>query len=118
MMRKILLSGVMAIALGASAWAQDKCVAPAAPAIPGGAGATMMQMTKALDGVKAFIAASDDYQACMLRAIEANQKEKERIGAEYGASARAYNAAQQQQLKQQLQESERHAQQMRAGKGM
>ena len=54
-------------------------------------------MAKLLDDVKAFIAASDEYQACMLREVAANQKEKERIGAEYSASAKAFNAAQQQQ---------------------
>lgn len=100
MMRKILLGGVMVVALAAPASAQDQCVAPTAPTIQDGARATKVQMTKALGDVKAFIAASDDYQACMLRMITANQKEKERIGAEYGVSARAYNTAQQQQQRQ------------------
>jgi hypothetical protein len=97
MMRKILLCSVMVIALTAPAGAQEQCVSPTAPAIPDGARSTKAQITKALDDVKAFVTASDEYQACMLRQITANQKEKERIGAEYGTSARAFNAAQQQQ---------------------
>jgi hypothetical protein len=97
MMWKMLLCGAMAIALAAPAAAQDQCVAPTAPTIPDGARSTKVQITKALDEVKAFVTASDEYQACMLRQITANQKDKERIGAEYGASARAFNAAQQQQ---------------------
>ena len=96
-MRKMLLIGVMAISLAAPAWAEDQCVSPSPPTIPDGARSTKAQITKTLDEVKAFVTASDEYQACMLRQIAANQKEKERIGAEYGTSARAFNAAQQQQ---------------------
>jgi hypothetical protein len=97
MMRKILLGGVITISLAAPAWAEDQCVSPIAPTVADGARSTKAQITKTLDEVKAFVTASDEYQACMLRQIAANQKEKERIGAEYGASARAFNAAQQQQ---------------------
>jgi hypothetical protein len=97
MMRRILSRAVIAVALATSAAAQEQCVSPTAPAIPDGARSTKAQITTALDAVKAFIAASDEYQACMLRLVSANQKEKERIGAEYGASARAFNTAQQQQ---------------------
>jgi hypothetical protein len=96
-MRNMFLRSVMLIALVAPAAVQEQCVGPLAPAVPDGTKSTKAQITKALDEVKAFVAASDEYQACMLRQINANQKEKERIGAEYGASARAFNAAQQQQ---------------------
>ena len=87
----------MTMALAPPAADQEQCVAPTAPAIPDGSRSTKAQITNALDAVKAFVTASDEYQACMLRQITANQKEKERIGAEYAASARAFNAAQQQQ---------------------
>jgi hypothetical protein len=98
MMRKILFGVVIVLNCAApAAFAQDQCVSPQAPAIPDGARAARVQVTKALAEVKAFITASDEYQACMLRGINANQKEKERIGAEYAASARAFNTAQQQQ---------------------
>ena len=97
MLRKLVLRTLMVVALITPAAAQEQCVAPLAPMIPDGAKSTKAQITKALDEVKAFVAASDEYQACMLRQITTNQKEKERIGAEYGASARAFNAAQQQQ---------------------
>jgi hypothetical protein len=98
MMRKIVLCGaIMTMVLATPAAAQEQCVSPTAPPLPDGARSTKVQITNALDTVKAFIAASDDYQACMLRQIAANQKEKERIGAEYGVAARAFNTAQQQQ---------------------
>jgi hypothetical protein len=97
MMRKILLCAVTTMALAMPAAAQEQCVSPTAPAIPDGARSTKAQITNALEAVKGFVAASDEYQACMLRQITANQKEKERIGAEYSASARAFNTAQQQQ---------------------
>jgi hypothetical protein len=95
MIRCMILSCAMAAALVAPAWSEEQCTAPAAPVIPDGARSTAAQLTKALNDAKAFVVASDAYQACMLRAVEANQKEKERIGVEYGASAKAYNAAQQ-----------------------
>ena len=100
MVRSILLSCVMVAAFTTPAWTEEQCSAPAAPVIPNGARSTAAQLTKALEEAKAFVVASDAYQACMLRAVDANQKEKERIGAEYGASAKAYNAAQQQRQQQ------------------
>jgi hypothetical protein len=96
-MRKFLLRGAMAVTLATPVAAQESCVSPAVPVIPDGARSTKVQITNALDAVKVYIAASDAYQACLLGQIAANQKEKERIGAEYGASARAFNTAQQQQ---------------------
>ena len=99
MLRNLLLGTVM-IAAATAAWAEEQCTAPVAPEIPNGACSTAAQLTKALNDAKAFVTASDAYQACMVRAVEANQKEKERIGAEYGASVKAYNAAQQRQQQQ------------------
>ena len=75
-MWKMLLCGAMAIALAAPAAAQDQCVAPTAPAIPDGARSTKAQITKALEEVKAFVTASDEYQACMLRQITANLQDR------------------------------------------
>jgi hypothetical protein len=99
MIRTIILSCVMAAALAAPACAEE-CTAPVAPVIPDGTRSTAAQLTKALGDAKTFVTASDAYQACMLRAVEANQKEKERIGTEYGASAKAYNTTQQQRQQQ------------------
>jgi hypothetical protein len=95
MIRSIIFGCVMTAVFATPARTQEQCTAPIAPAIPDGARSTAAQLTKALNDAKAFVVASDTYQACMLRAVEANQKEKERIGAEYGASAKAYNTAQQ-----------------------
>jgi len=97
MLRNIVLGVIMIAAVAATVSAEEQCTAPVAPAIPDGARSTAAQLAKSLNDAKAFVTASDAYQACMLRAVEANQKEKERIGAEYGASAKAYNAAQQRQ---------------------
>ena len=94
MIRSMILGCAMLAALTAPAWSEEQCTAPVAPVIPNGARSTAAQLTQALNEAKTFVVASDAYQACMLRAIEANQKEKERIGVEYGASAKAYNAAQ------------------------
>jgi len=100
MVRSIVLGCVMVAVVTSPAWTQEQCSAPTAPVIPNGARSTAAQLTKSLEEAKAFVVASDAYQACMLRAVDANQKEKERIGAEYGASAKAYNAAQQQRQQQ------------------
>ena len=95
MIRNVILGCAMAMAFVALAQAEEQCTAPVAPVIPDGARSTAAQLTSALNDAKAFVVASDAYQACMLRVIEANQKEKERIGTEYGAAAKAYNTAQQ-----------------------
>ena len=100
MLRNVVLCVVMIAAVAAPAWTEEQCTAPVAPQIPDGARSTAAQLTKALNDAKAFVTASDAYQACMVRAVDANQKEKERIGAEYGASVKAYNAAQQRQQQQ------------------
>jgi hypothetical protein len=104
MLRNIVLSVVMIAAAATPAWPEEQCTAPIAPVIPDGARSTAAQLTSALNDAKTFVAASDAYQACMLRVVEANQKEKERIGTEYGAAAKAYNAAQQ-RLQQRQQQS-------------
>jgi hypothetical protein len=122
MIRKFLSSGVMVIALAAPAWAQDQCVAPAAPAIPDGAKATQAQILSAQNDVKAFAAASDNFQSCLARelgrqkdlakqtnidfdpgiqaALEtkgaAQRKDVERLAAAWGAAVQAFTAAQQQ----------------------
>ncbi len=121
MIRKILLGGALFIALTAPAMAQDQCVAPTAPAIPDGARATSAQIITAQNDIKSFAAASENYQACLAAEISrqkdlakqtnvefdpkiqtaievkagAQRKDVERIGAAWGTSVTAFNAAQQ-----------------------
>ena len=126
MIRKILFGGVVFIALTAPAMAQDQCAAPAAPAIPGGARATSAQIVTAQNDIKAFAAASDNYQACLVREIArqkdlakqnnvafdpniqtaletkaaAQRKDVERVAAAWGAAVQAFNEAQQRKQRQ------------------
>lgn len=95
------------------------CAAPAAPADIDGATATMEQVLAAKAAVAAFIASSDTYQTCLVddikarrdaakaakqkipeseaRAvtdkINANQREKERVGKAFNNAVKAYKAA-------------------------
>ena len=120
MIRKILFGGVVLIALAAPAMAQDQCAAPAAPAIPGGDRATTAQIIAAQNNIKAYAAASDKYQACLVREIArqkdlakqtnlefdpsiqtaleskaaAQRKDVERVAAAWGTTVQAFNSAQ------------------------
>jgi len=121
MIRKILLSAVMVVAVAAPASAQDQCVSPTTPTIPDGARATPAQIITAQSDIKVFATASDNYQACLAAEISrqkdlakqtnvefdpnvqsaievkagAQRKDVERIATAWGASIAAFNAAQQ-----------------------
>jgi hypothetical protein len=121
MIREILLGGALFISLAAPTMAQDQCTAPTAPAIPDGARATPAQIITAQNDIKAFAAASDNYQACLAAEISrqkdlakqtnvefdpniqaalevkagAQRKDVERVAAAWGTSVQAFNAAQQ-----------------------
>ena len=112
------MAAVFCVAAG-PAFAGNQCVQPYAPTIPNGATATKEQMLSAQDEVKGFLAASDNYQECIILDIKnqrdalareqktldqtvadaanaqiaANQREKNRVGAEYNAAVQAYTAA-------------------------
>jgi hypothetical protein len=106
----------------APAMAQSVCGgAPIAPAALDGSKATEAQMKDAHDDVVNFIKASDDYQGCLFSDLDrqkreaakakdpkpldqgiidgvnakvaANQKTKEKVGAEYNAAVHAYKDA-------------------------
>ena len=103
----------------APALADNTCVEPFAPTVPHGSSATKEQLLTARNEVTAFIKASDEYQQCILldvqqqrdaarhdqktlpqevedRAksrIDANQREKERVGKEFNEAVQGYNAA-------------------------
>jgi hypothetical protein len=94
-------------------------VQPFAPSIVPGGTATKEQMLTSQTEVREFIRASDVYQECILRdlqlrraeaardqkeldqaiidagtrRIQTNQREKERVGAEYNVAVKAYSAA-------------------------
>ena len=119
MLRKITLAALLASAVAMPAFAQGAaCTAPAEPAAIDGSTATADQMKTAITGVRAFIAASDVYQECLMKdvaakkaaatadkpfdpAIEqsataaglANQALKEKVGNGYNAAAAAYKKA-------------------------
>ena len=120
MTRRIWLTAAAIALLAAPAFAaEEKCSAPIAPVVPAGKTATVQQLSQAAKDVVAFIKDSDQFQACILadiaaqdqaakdnkktldpaikKALEArgddNQKEKERIGKAYNTAAAAYKAA-------------------------
>lgn len=77
--------------------AAARCSQPYAPVVKAPAGATKQDIANLRNDVAAFIAASDVYQACVVAAkgtqaqLHANQVEKERVGREFNALARAFN---------------------------
>jgi hypothetical protein len=97
--------------------APPACVAPVAPPTVDGSTASERQMSKAHDAVVFFQKQSDDYQTCLVKAIEGhhhnppffsrfyddglelkldeqkhkNQLEKERVVSEFNAGVRLYN---------------------------
>jgi hypothetical protein len=108
-----------ALALAAPTFALAACDRPAAPTVVDGAAATMEQILASKKEVTDFITASDDYQNCVLadlkaqsdaakkaktkldpavkkaadEAISANQADKEKVGAAFNDSVKAYKAA-------------------------
>jgi hypothetical protein len=120
MIRTFFLGNVLVIGLAASAFAQDQCVAPTAPAIPDGTRATPPQIADAQNEIKVFATASDSFQACLAREIgrqkelatknsaevdppipaalsakaAAQRKDVEKVAAAWGATVDAFNKAQ------------------------
>ena len=120
MIRQIMLGGALFIAFTAPSMAQDSCAAPAAPKIPGGARATAAQIIAAQNDIKAFAAASDKFQACLVGELgrqkdlakqnnvefdpniqagletkaAAQRKDVERVAAAWNAAVQAFNQAQ------------------------
>ena len=116
MLKKIGLTSALLLAGALPAMAQATCTAPIAPAAVDGSTATQAQMVAGIAAVKAFIAASDNYQDCLganlksqkdaavaankafdpaiEQAIVArgldNQTQKEKVGGEINAAVGAY----------------------------
>ena len=117
----LVLGTALLVTMVGPTLAQSTCVEPFAPSIPNGASVTKDQLLSTQDDVRAFIKASDEYQTCLLidlkrRAEQAqktstdgtidprmltavadkrrrNQDEKERVGVEFNAAVKAFNAA-------------------------
>jgi len=70
MIRRLLWSAAMVAALASPAYAQDQCVAPKAPPIPDGTKATQTQIVAAQNDIKAFAAASDNFQSCVAQELD------------------------------------------------
>jgi len=108
-----------ALGLAAPGLALADCRAPTAPAAVDGKTATMDQLQAAKTAVGTFMTDSDAYQACVIDALkaqkdaaaaaktkfdpalaktaeadlDANQAEKQRVGADFNAAVKAYRAA-------------------------
>ena len=122
MSNKILLAAALGLgtSLGAMpALAQSACMAPIAPAAVDGASVTADQLRAAIADAKNFIAQSDVYQECLGKELDAakqqavtdkkkfdqsiadaamakadaNQKMKEKVGAEANNAIAAYKKA-------------------------
>lgn len=122
MFNKFSLAVAAVLISAAPAMAQSVCgSAPIAPSAMDGSKATEAQMKDAHDDVVNFIKASDDYQGCMFSDLDrqkreatkskdgkpldqgiidginakvnANQKTKEKVGAEYNAAVHAFKEA-------------------------
>ncbi|HRE61304.1 MAG TPA: hypothetical protein PL096_09355 [Micropepsaceae bacterium] len=113
-MRRVLAAlALSSFAFCAPALAQsaDECVEPYAPFIIDGTTATAEQLSENRLDVIAFLGLSDMYQECLVRLmsleeiknnpsalrliekrIEDNQREKERVGAEFNATVAAWRA--------------------------
>lgn len=107
------------LGLAAPSLALADCQRPTAPAAVDGKTATLEQMLDAKKAVTSFMTDSDTYQSCIIDAfkaqkaaadaaktkldpavvkatdasVSANQADKERVGADFNAAAKAYRAA-------------------------
>ena len=122
MIRGICLSAAAFVLLVAPAFAaapDEACKEPTVPTMPDGKTAPAKDIVAAANAVKAYVAASDEYQACLKKVVDdmedaakkakvavdpkvkadledkgdANQAKKEGLGAAYAATAAAYRAA-------------------------
>ena len=102
-MRREFALAAMLVIVATSASAAGRCNQPYAPDFRDGASATKQDIMTMHDDAQTFIAASDIYQACLLKSgsqadaqvkITANQREKARVGNAYRAVVAAYREAQ------------------------
>ena len=65
MLKKFGLGAALLLAGAMPAFAEDSCAAPLVPAVVDGNTASRDQIVAGIAAVKAYIALSDDYQACI-----------------------------------------------------
>jgi hypothetical protein len=120
MIRSFIAGGVLAVALAATCFAQEQCVAPKTPVIPDGAKATPNQIIATQNEIKAFATASDNFQNCLMQefarqkaaaaqnnaeidpglqtAVQvksaAQRKDAQQVATAWGAAVEAFNKAQ------------------------
>jgi hypothetical protein len=102
MRRKVSLAALFVL-VAMPTVAAGRCNQPYAPDFRDGASATMQDLRTMRDDAQTFIQASDIYQACLLKSglqndtkakIEANQREKVRVGKAFNTALAAYKVAQ------------------------
>lgn len=119
MVRSLALSAVVLALLAGPVLAENECVEPYAPTMPNGATATLDQVAEASREANKFMRESGVYQDCLLRdlamqradahrrqkpfdeaiadtvarRVNANQREKVRVGTEFQATHNAFKAA-------------------------
>lgn len=119
MTKAAILALGAALGLAAPSLALADCQRPTAPAAVDGKTATMDQLKAAKEAVTTFIGDSDTYQTCVIDAfkakkqaaeasktkldpalakeataqVDANQADKQRVGADFNAAVKAYRAA-------------------------
>jgi hypothetical protein len=88
-MRRVLLLSIVGFAIAGPTAAADRCNQPYAPIIKADSSVTVQQIATLREDVKAFIAASDIYQKCLIAKndisgkIKANQEAKARVAQEF-----------------------------------
>ena len=106
MIRKTCIA-VLLFSLATPALAAPRCERPYAPEISDLKNTTALQISTIRDDVRTFIAASDIYQACLVKnangdaasqrevssLIDANQRDKQRVGTRFNALLRAHKLA-------------------------
>ena len=98
-MRREFALAALFVLVAMPAWAAARCNQPYAPDFRDGAGASKQDIMTMREDAQTFIQASDIYQACLLKSgssndakakIEANQREKLRVGKAFNAALAAY----------------------------
>lgn len=99
----VVLLGVGALlSIAQPAAAADRCVRPYAPTVAVTPSTTNEEMVRLQGDVKAFLAASDVYQACLVKGavtakvqsmLSANQADKERVAGAFNAAVKGRKKA-------------------------
>ena len=102
-MRREFALAAMLVFVATPVLAAARCNQPYAPQFRDGASVTKQDIMNMRDDAQTFIAASDIYQACLLKSgsqndakakIAANQRDKVRVGKAFNEALAAYKGAQ------------------------